>query len=668
MLAREAQSNAASGAVAIPVGHAVSDGERTGVARERKSSRQWTEALRRLELVRAYRVQCGVGPEESLERATAQGRRINRSAAAMRLRDAGIADSKTSIDRFEREYSSRGFDGLFDRRKEAARPPGHSLEPAEIDALRAARLITNRTRDDGSTPEAVRMAVRNGCLRPKIAAEFRERDRAGLRVPRAIHKAIVSPPAVTRCHRNPADAALKYLDAPGSLMWIADEITGEQNFARVGDVLEADDATINFPVCVPWEMGGDPCSERWGVRVARFQWLVAIDRASRYVPGYSYTARPRSGYRAEDITSLFHRIFAQHGVWRRLCLERGTWEAAQVSDMMRLLKVRRVTAWNPHQKPFIEGLFGLLWTKLSDMPGQVGRFRGDDAAMDSTFLSCKRGATDPRNHFPMLSQAIAAFDRACFERNEQPVKSQHWGKWIPQERWLAQLDESRRTGRLRPLPADAAWLFAPEVREWTVAGNTVGGSIRVMDGLSVRYDFAAPWLVEFAGCKVRVHFNPAAPRCEATVVLVHNERDRRADEVLGIAVQVNKTASYARRVLHWGDDPDLGVQQRRQAATALRREVRAILPRRRIGTRISEVRDGQGNSVTVEQQEAAISPTPGASESCLTDNRPTDHCLTASPPKASRPSQTYIPTETDLTRARARRTRLAEARAALENQ
>jgi hypothetical protein len=620
-------------AVAL-TGHALSDdaGQPAAPPVCDKSRRQWDEAMRRLELVRAYRVQCGAGPDESLESTIAAGRRINRSAAAMRLRDAGIAESRTSLDRFEREHAERGFAGLFDSRENAGRPPKFRLEPSEVEALRAARLVTNRTCEDGSTPEAVRIAIRNGRLRPEIAAGLGERDRAGLPVPRTIHRAIVAPPAVTRCRRSPADAALQYLDAPGSLMWITDETTGEERFARVGDVLEADDATINFPVCVPWEMGGDPCSERWGVRVARFQWLVAIDRASRYVPGYSYTARPRSGYRAEDITSLFHRIFTQHGVWSRLCLERGTWEAAQVAAMLRLLKVRRITAWSPHQKPFIEGLFNLLWTKLSDMPGQVGRFRGDEDAMDSTLLSCKRGATDPRNHFPMLSDAIAAFDRACFERNEQPVKSAHWGSWVPQERWLSQLEDSRRTGRLRPLPADAAWLFTPEVREWTVAGNTVGGSIRIMDGLSVRYDFAAPWLVEFAGCKVRVHFDPAAPRCEATIVLAHSCRDRRTDEVLGTAVQVNKTAGYARRVLAWGDDPDLGVQQRRQAAAALRREVRTLLPHRGIGTRISEVRDGLGNAVSLEHGNHSQPPAP----------------------------------EHDLARARARRARLAEARALLE--
>ena len=56
-------------------------------------------------------------------------------------------------------------------------------------------------------------------------------------------------PAIVEHHRNPTRAKLDYLRCPGSMMWINDERTGENRFVRVGDVLEADDATVNFPVC-----------------------------------------------------------------------------------------------------------------------------------------------------------------------------------------------------------------------------------------------------------------------------------------------------------------------------------------------------------------------------------------------------------------------------------
>lgn len=560
-----------------------------------KNQRQWSEAMRRLDVVKAYRIQCGVGPDESLDAALRAGRNVNRSTAVDALRAAGIRDSRASLDRYERAHAARGFAGLFDNSEHAGRPRNHDLHATEVAALRAARLQVNRTEHDGSTPEAVRLAARRRQLRPELVRDFLERERTGRMMPRALHNELVAGPAVTKRHRNPTDAALDFLNAPGALMWLTDERTGEERFVRVGDILEADDATINFPVCVPWELGGDPCSERWGVRVARFQWLVAIDRAARFVPGYSYTARPRSSYRAEDLLSLFHGLFREHGVWQRLCLERGTWEANKVGAMLEQLRIPRLTAWSPHQKPFIEGLFNLFWTKLSDQPGQVGRFRGEEEETNRILTSCQRGATDPRQFFPLLGDALQAFDRACHARNEQPVKSQHWGTWVPEERWLAQQAEAREAGRLRTLPAEAAWLFSPERRTWTVQGNTVGGSVQLMEGLSIRFDFAAEWLVEFAGAEVHVHFDPAAPHCEATVVLAQNVRDHRSGEVLGTAVQVNKTARYARRVMGWGDDADLGLQLRQQAAGALTRIVRTILPGRRTGHTAAETRDGLGN-------------------------------------------------------------------------
>lgn len=600
-----------------------------------KKQIQWELAHHRLQLVHAYRAQCGARPDESVEDAARRqalaGSPISRKQIVRAMNTAGIRESRATLDRLEQAFTRYGFAALFDNREKAGRPRKHQLFDTEIAALKAARLRTNRTDLDGSTPEAVRLAARRGQLRPEIAAEFFERERTGAMVPESLHRDLVAGPAVTKQFRNPGEAALDYLNAPGALMWLNDERTGEQRFCQAGDILEADDATVNFHVCVPWEIGGDPCSEKYKVRVARFQWLVAIDRATRFVPGWSYTVRPRSSYRAEDVLSLFHGIFRQHGVWQRLCLERGVWEAHKVSAMLKHLRVERLTAWSPHQKPFIEGLFNLMWTKLSDLPGQVGRFQGEEEEANRVAESCRRGTTDPRQHFPMLSDALEAFRRATAERNAQTVKSAQWGKWVPEERWLAQQAEARAKHRLRALPTEAAWMFAPEMREWTVQGNKVGGSVQVMEGLSVIFDFSAEWLTHFTGAKVRVHFDPCAPRAEATIVLAQPLRNHAAGEVLGTAVQINKTARYARSVLGWGEDPDLGYQMRREAATALRREVRTIKAGGELGLVRTEIRDGDGNSAAIERQGApeASAPAPAVTPREL----PADRRLRLAPPR-----------------------------------
>lgn len=590
-----------------------------------KTDRQWKEAYRRQELVRRYQTLIGTG--------------ASRTESIAQMREEGLDVKRSSMDRYLDAFEAKGLAGLFSNHEKAGRPRKKEtiLEQKELAAARGAFMAkTNRTRSSGSVPEAIRYIARTGQLRPEVAAAFAERERSGRMVPRALASEITVAPAIVEHHRNPTNAGLDYLSCPGSLMWINDQRSGESRFVRVGDVLEADDATANFPVCVPWEMGGCPTSERYGVKVARFQWLVAIDRASRYVPGWSYTMRPQSSYRGEDVVALFHGIFRQHGIWQRLCLERGVWESKMVSAMMDQLRVERITAIGPNQKRFVEGLFNLMWQKLADMPGQVGRFRGEEEAANKVLTSCQRGATDPRQHFPMLKDAVAAFERVTQERNRMPVKSKEWGTWVPEERWLAQQAEARDKGRLRELPTDAAWLFAPCMREWTVSGNTVGGSVQIMEGTSIRFDFAAPWLVEFAGAKVRVHFDHSAASTNATVVLAENVRDRRKGEVLGTAVQVNKTARYARSAMGYGEDADLAKMMRKAAATAMRREVRTNIAGDQPALAVSEARDGMGNAISIERGAPASADAP-ARESAPSELTP--------PRRATNPFRRSTPEE-----------------------
>jgi hypothetical protein len=501
----------------------------------------------------------------------------------------------------------------------AGRPPKVRLTPGEDTAIRAALLQNNLNCDAGSVQEAVRMARRKGELSPDLLAEVNRREASGLPLlPEAAHRAVSIAPVIVHQHRNPTDADLDYISAPGTMMWLEDELTNfEKVFARAGDVLEADDATINFPVCIPWQIGGCKVSDRWGVKVGRFQWLVAIDVASRYIPGFSYTARPRSSYRAEDIVSLLLGVFRTFGIWRRCRFERGVFESNRVTTLLAQLGILHKPVWSPHQKPFIEGLFNALWTKLSDLPGQVGRFQGEMEDGNTLLTKCLSGSTDPRRHFPMIEDALAAMHRVIAERNQTPIKSPNYGTWIPAERWAQQVGSDAPRGPLRRLDPASEFLFAPWIGDWTVQGTLVGGSVNLgncgLDGKSwsVRFDFGAEFLLQFDGCKVKAYFDPSTTRgCEATIVLAENVRSHRAGEVLGVAPQVNEVARYARRVLGYGNDADLGLELRQKAASALRREVRSILPNGKQGPATSEVRDGLGNNMRVEVGRAS-SPSPG---------------------------------------------------------
>jgi hypothetical protein len=485
-------------------------------------------------------------------------------------------------------------------------------------------LLSNRTADAGSIREALRRVIslptlpagwtqRNAATflkavnlaevpscPPELRAFILKRQSAGQAlVPRRISQQIVSSKAAVHQYRNPTNAALDYLCAPGSTFFIHDSRTGERRPPMVGEVIEADDATINFPVCVPWTLGGDPCSDRYGVKVGRFQWLVSIDAARGYVTAYSYTMRPRGSYRGEDALALVRAHCLEHGKPKRAHFEMGVWKSNLVKAALAAADIELHTVWSPHQKPHIEGLFNTLWTKLSvHFPdAHVGRFRGENEAANDLLVACQHGSRDPRRHFPMLSNAIAAFDSAIAEKNQTPVNSAI-GRWVPAEAW------ANRT-RGPALDGDAEWLFSPWQREWTVRGMLVGGQIRLFEELSVPFDFSADWLPQYDGAKVRCHFDPTAPRCHAMLVLAEPFSGEPAGKVLGLAQQINELAGYARLVLGWGDDPaNAGRLARQRVAAALRREVRAIVPTGR-GYAASEERDGIGQVITHERTDRA---------------------------------------------------------------
>jgi hypothetical protein len=279
----------------------------------------------------------------------------------------------------------------------------------------------------------------------------------------------------------------------------------------------------------------------------------------------------------------------------------------------------RISVHSPHAKPFIEGLFNKLWTKLSVYfpEASVGRFRGENEEANRLLTACQAGHQDPRKYFPMLADVITAFHAVIEEHDYSIVRSDNYGEWVSHERW-------DRDTAARPLPAlipESEWIFSPFVRTWTVQGANVGGKVPLMDGVSVPYIFSAPFLLHFHGAKVRAHFDPSEPRCFATMVLDRAFGNHRAGEVLGVAQQINETTAYIRLVMGYGDDsPHSGIDARRQAASALRREVRGIVGKAghtssQFASRYSESeqRDGLGS---IQRFSTVASPEEKADLSC----------------------------------------------------
>jgi hypothetical protein len=491
----------------------------------------------------------------------------------------------------------------------AGRPPKHPFTPEQIAQIKAIALPINRNYKDTSIPEAVRRYVGSSDPLARLPGEgsaqdiFRDREERGLPLLTDAQRAQVSLTELqVRAYRSPNEANLDYVQSPGSLMLTRDPVTGEERFWQPGEAYTIDDGSINFGCCVPMERPGDKCWEKFGVIVGRFQFIPVVDHRTRAILGFSYTARPRDSYRAEDLTATMQTVFAEHGLPRVMFLEYGVSDSRLVNETLARAGVEARHVKSPHEK-VVEKAFDLLWTKLSSMPGQVGRFRGEMEDENALLTACKQGQKDPRKYFPTLPEVLKALRQAVAEQNAQWMNSPQYGRWQPGP-WFAR-DAHKATRKLHP---QDAWMFSPVItRPLIVRGFCVQTSVPLMAGFSLKFHFGADFLADHIGDEVILHFNPFAPDCEAMVV------HARSGQLLGPAEQINRHARFTRRAFGYGADPDIGHIAARKHAQALHRTVAAIKvgtvevgsvaprgPSGQIASATAEHRDGLGNLVRAE--------------------------------------------------------------------
>lgn len=275
---------------------------------------------------------------------------------------------------------------------------------------------------------------------------------------------------------------------------------------RAGQRISWDDSTINIGVCVPWpwRIAGDKCAEKYGVRMGRFQLLACHDDATSFIPTYSYVIRYEQTYRAEDVAGAMIRTCRDIGIPDAFVLEGGVWKSDRVQRLLDGLGIRHIDAKGRPQCKLVENFFNRLWSVLSLFPGQVGRFRAENKAMSEKYVACRNGRQDPRGVFPTLAEALEAIDWAINYLNTHPVESREYGKWIPQERWEADLKERP----MRQVSADFSWLQAPVIVRRKVVKGTLRATVPGPLGVPQRWHFSAPWLWQHEGQALMLHFDP----------------------------------------------------------------------------------------------------------------------------------------------------------------
>ncbi len=498
--------------------------------------------------------------------------------------------------------------------KSTGRPAKLKLNASEVSAIRANKLLNNRDVNGGSTPLAILKTIADGSLRADTAAALLQRQAEGkpMATP-ALANELHIPEIFTRSFRNPREAWLEFNSSPGSLMMTRDELTGASRLIQPGEMCTIDDGTKNFICTVPMERPGDKCWEKFGVVVGRWQILVHVDHRSYMILGVNHTARPKGSYRAEDLQASLHIGFKQHGRPKKIFLERGISNADLLHHTLDLAGVKYQHVRSPHQK-VVEFVFNALWSRLSFLPGQVGRTRGEEAAVDALVESCKRGATDPRDCFLPLATVLTELRKVCEEWNAHRVQSTLYGEWVPGEFFAREAPK-----HMRELHPAQEWIFSPTVADnngdgYLVRSQNVRTSFLVMPGYSWVFDFEALWFCEYYGARVRLHYNAFEPECPAKVVLQKEFHGQRAGTVLGDAAQINWLTRHNRGLFGIEEEEDIGLIRTRMSAQAVRRNVIGIRPDGKPGVQAHEARNGVGEVAKLKIEDCRLPIAEGPAE------------------------------------------------------
>lgn len=485
---------------------------------------------------------------------------------------------------------------------------------------------------------------------PRISDTFRavvlQRNRKS--VPPSWERLLETTASVIARSRDSRTTTAHYITTPRGRTYV-DE-AGQEIPMRAGTIFEADDGTLNFYAWIPWPFGGDKCSDKFGVRLGRWQLLAVVDARWEMCVAFDIVARDRSSYRGEDSAALIGRTMLEVGkpeLWR---LERGSWESKSVRGALDLCQQRVQNAWHSKQKSAVERFFDRLWTPASLIPGHVGRDQARAKQMTELALACQDGRHDPRKHFISLDDATSRVIGAIQFINSEPIESRSgWGRWIPQERFESQMSE-------QPAPVlDESYrvFFAREQRVWTVRGCIVGGAVTgPLLKFPVYFQHEALW--EFEGCKVKAFFDPYTSEVTGTLVLQDDWRGYKAGHIIATDIPaLELPPQFVLAADGWAGAED---QQRQLAVRkAIAKAVRTEMWNYRGGRR-TEARDGFGNSVTRNGTPSAPELQPTRSEAAPTLQTPAREALSPAPARSGNPFAIRPPSEEQI---QSRRDRLA---------
>jgi hypothetical protein len=381
----------------------------------------------------------------------------------------------------------------FGTKSSVGRSPIVKLSHDDLQAIRALYLRTNHNRKEGSMLLAwVRFCESRPDLSHLVADHMPTTT-----IPTQVVEACRAAKPLVGPHRGDRKRLMhEAAHVPGTMRRHQD---GRRLYA--GERASADDATRNVACYIPWPWGGCPCSDKFGVRLGRWQTLIVHDDASGYVPVVSSVFRWKESYRAADVASLIYKTETDVLQFQNWAIEGGVWQAKQ---SLAVLGNRWISAKGRPNQKLVENYIGRLWRIMDGLVGDVGRHRGEMLKNSELYLKCRSGKEDPRKHFMSLDEGQRTLYQAVDYLAEKRMNSAAYGTWIPKERWAADLEQFPRTTR-----TDAAdFLILPEIATRTVRKGAVSAPAPGPMGVPMHWTFMADWLWNYEGRRVTVYFDP----------------------------------------------------------------------------------------------------------------------------------------------------------------
>ncbi|MBK1884139.1 hypothetical protein JIN85_17090 [Luteolibacter pohnpeiensis] len=382
-------------------------------------------------------------------------------------------------------------------KRTTGRPPVADLTAEDLRQIQAEYLQTNHSKKEGSVQLAwVRFCEANAERFGHLVADHMP----ATTIPTAVREACRKRKAIIGAARGGA-ARQRHEGA-----YVPGTMRRHSEMSRrlwAGERASVDDATRNVACWIPWPWGGCPCSDKFGVRLGRWQTLIVHDDATSFVPFVSSVFRWHQSYRATDAASVIYRAERDVVQFDHWAIEGGVWQAKRT---LAVLGGRFISAKGRPNQKLVENYIGRLWGIMAGQAGDVGRHQAEIKRNSDLYVQARKGSVDPRKHFLSLTQGQEALYAAMDYLAEKRIKSATYGTWVPKERWEMDLLEAPR----QPRSAEDDFLILPVAKTHVVRRGMVKTTEEGPLSMPMEWSFAADWLWEYEGRKVTIYFDPLA--------------------------------------------------------------------------------------------------------------------------------------------------------------